>query len=272
MCQLKNLAIMLIYIGLALFAVIHCDILTFSLVFILIIYKIKINYNYCYFNKIIKEQTEKQRKCFIDSLNHDLRIPTIAQIRALELLKNKNFGNLNDTQMEMLTQIEDSCKCILNLLSLMINTYSIENNSYKFTYEKFNLSEVIISCFNELLPQATEKQITFEYDGKIKNMSIIADKNEIKKVILNVLSASLLNSSNGEKVSVSISLINNKIRLTFAGNKSCYLSDILTNSNYTPVGQTIRIGFCKKIIENHKGKILKSDNNFFSFEIPVYSV
>lgn len=272
MSQLKIYAVMLMYLYIMLFAINNGNttaVIIAGILFIIyaktVLYTNRSNVN-------LKIRLNRQREYFINSLSHDLRIPTIAQIRALDLVKSEKFGVLNDVQKDMLEQIEESCKCILNLLSLMINTYSMEKNNYKLIYEKINLAEIISSCFDELYPKAAEKQITFEYDSKIKNLYITADKAELKKVIINILLNSISNAYTGEKISITAKSGYKKIRFTFScKNKAKYFSD--NESNYTSVGQSIIMSFCKKIIEIHKGKIIENNNlNSFSFELPEYSV
>ena len=222
------------------------------------------------FNNKLKECLISQRESFVNILSHDLRIPAIAQIRALELVKNEKLGALNNTQKNMLIDIEDSCKCILNLMSLTINTYSMENNRYKFIYEKFNLSDVILFAFNELLHLASEKNITFEYENKYKNLQILGDKEELKKVIINILFSSISNANFGQKILIKIIHKNNKIRMTVTvKDDNCKYTNTAINSSYTSIGQNIRMGFCKKIIESHKGKVIENNRkNTFTFEIP----
>lgn len=53
---------------------------------------------------------KKQRETYIAILNHDLKIPTLAQIRALELLSSENLGTLNKRQQELLDLTLDSCR------------------------------------------------------------------------------------------------------------------------------------------------------------------
>ena len=273
MSQLRFSAIILSYIFIIWYTFNTGNIPISILSVLLAINYIKTKFYLADFNKIIKNELQTQRENFINSLSHDIRIPTIAQIRALELLKNQKLGNLNDSQKEMVMQIENSCKCILNLMSLMINTYNMENNKYSLIYEKFNISEVIYSCFDELINEAAEKQIKFEYDNNIETPSIIADKTELKKVIMNILSTSITNANAGEIISVSTISFNDKVRLSFKSNNNFYLSNICEHTNYTSVGQKIRMGFCKKIIENHHGKIIKNNNqNLFSFELPIFAL
>ena len=272
MNRFKYLAVMGMYVYIFMMAVSANNILSAILIIVLLVMYIKIcaeKNNYLIEHK---RNLLIQREYFVNLLSHDLRIPTIAQIRALDLLKSERLGSLNFSQKDMIMQIEDSCKCILNLMSLMINTYGIENNTYKLIYEKFNISDVIVSCFNELLPQAAEKKITFEYKNNIKNNNffVTADKTEIKKVILNIMSTSIMHTHYGEMISVILSSAKNKIKITITGNNEEYIScDNDANPIYTSVGQNIRLGFCKKIIETHKGKIFENLNkNCFSFELP----
>ena len=223
--------------------------------------------------QLTRERLNKQRETYISSLNHDLRIPVITQLRALELLDKEHLGSMNPAQREMISQIEQSCKCIINLISLMINIYSIENHTHKLIYEKFNLSEVVTSCFNELINESSEKKITFEYKVKEKNLQINADKDEIRKVITNLLSNTLANSNIGGKIIVNIMSAPDKIILSvYSDTNLNSLHNPLINSGYTTIGQAIRLNFCKKIIEIHKGRILSTQKqNAFVFELPRFA-
>jgi len=225
------------------------------------------------YNDITKKALHSQREFFINSLTHDLRTPVIAQIRALELLKNENLGELNKTQIEMLNQTEQSCRCILNLISLLINTYNIENSSYSLIYNKFNLYEVILFCFEELSNIASEKNITFEYDCKDKNLCLFADIEEIKKVIKNLLITAINYSNSGEIITVKLENINRKLKLSVEI-KECIkhtCDEQKFDSRFTAIGECIRFQFCKKIIELHKGKILQNNGKprSFVFELPI---
>ena len=271
MNQFKNILILLIHITVICVAASEKNITGIILTIILLMNYIKLKSTFLNNIKIIKNEQEVQREYFINYLNHDIRIPTIAQIRALELLKKEKLGKLEDSQKDMMIQIEDSCKCVLNLVSLMINTYYMDDDKYCLNYEEFNLSEIINSCFDELVDRATDRQITFEYDNRINDNVIFADKNELKKVIFNILSTTVLNVPPGEKVSVTTCAYTGKIRLTFfCSNNYCY-SNLYEPKNYAAVGQSLTMGFCKKIIESHNGKILqnKDSRNLFSFELPV---
>lgn len=219
---------------------------------------------------VYKERLNHQRDCYINALNHDLRIPVIAQIRAIELFINENFGSLNEVQKDMINQMKQSCRLMLNLISLMINTYNMENGNTVLKYERFNISEIITSCFNELLKDAAEKNITLEYNGENKNLAVYADKEDIRKVIYNLLTTSVSYVSEGEKIRVVLKDINNKIQLSVLSGTTVNKKDCrIVNTQYTSVGESIRLLFCKRIIEIHKGHFIYSQSpNIFRFELP----
>lgn len=274
MKEMKDLASLIVYCYVFMISVNENNFILLILVvvlgFILFDSKLKIRN----FAKVQKEQLKKQREFFINSLRHDLRIPVIAQIRILELINKESFGKLSSEQKEIFSQFEDSTKSLLNLISLMINTYNIENQNYKLICRKFNLSEVIISSFSDLQEQAKEKNITFEYKNMNTNLNITADKDEIKKVLINILSSAISNSSYGENISVTAGLDNGKIKLSVTGeNEKNIYSNPYFNTLYTSIGQNIRMCFCKKIVETHKGRFLNLGmKNSFSLELPVICV
>lgn len=68
------------------------------------------------FQNIDKEKEIEERKnTFIATLTHDLKTPTIAQIKATELLLDNVLGEINDEQRDILTQIKKSCKYMYDL-------------------------------------------------------------------------------------------------------------------------------------------------------------
>ena len=62
------------------------------------------------------ELLQKQRESFVASLSHDLKNPTIAQIRAIELILKGNFGQISSEQREIIQMVLDSCRYMKAML------------------------------------------------------------------------------------------------------------------------------------------------------------
>lgn len=220
--------------------------------------------NYC------KNIIHRQKSYFVDILNHDIKVPILAQLRALGILKNGIMGGVNIEQKELIEQIEASCKCALDMISMINNAHEIDNKTEKLNYEKFNMTDLLFSCFNELSCNAKEKKLTFSYSSKTEKNYVEADLYGIKKVITSLLLNAINYSKYGDEISVNINSSRN--RLTFSVSGMGLLESTAEDKNqYTTIGHNIGMYLCKKIIEFHKGKFYSHNctKNTLSFVIPT---
>ena len=236
-----------------------------------------------YENIDAEKEIERQKEYFIETLIHDLKIPTLAQLRGLELLENGAMGSINDEQKELICNITDSCKYILTMISMVLNTYRFESKQNPLYYEKFDLADTVIQCFKETSKEAKKKDISFVYQATEDNSFLEADKEEIKKVIINLLNNAIVYSSRGEKIVVTIECENNNLKLSVTSrgislsNKEClnlFERTSEKNPKFTTVGHGISLYLCKKIIDVHNGKIYASTDgnlvNTFTFVVPQF--
>ena len=71
----------------------------------------------------------KERNYLINTLSHDLRVSTIAQIRGLDILQ-KNYA-----QEELIQEINNSCHFTLDMINVILNTYRYKKGE-NFIYQK----------------------------------------------------------------------------------------------------------------------------------------
>ena len=233
-----------------------------SIVFILKYRRLKLA------NRNLKKKIQTQSCNFIELLNHDLKIPTLAQLRGLELLERR-FNNTTQDD-DIISQIKYSCKYTLDMISMIVEAYRFENNLSKLIYERFNLTEIITNCFEKLSNDAKEKNITFTYNLKSNDTYLEADKEEIKKVILNLLSNSINYTDRGKELKVTVSDKGNQLQVSMDSEE--FAKNLLNGSKYSTIGQSIGINLCKKIIEIHRGKLYITENEkkdkIVSFSLP----
>lgn len=104
-----------------------------------------------------EKKVEAQKENFISTLTHDLKNPTLAQIRALELLINDTFGKLTPDQHEIITHTLNSCKYMLNMILTILHTYKFDAGIVKLNYSKFDVIEVTKKIIAEYLFMAKDK-------------------------------------------------------------------------------------------------------------------
>lgn len=231
-------------------------------------------------NRKLYEKLVSQRNYFTEVLVHDLKVPTIAQLRGLEILKNETIGSLAASQKDMISQIEQSCKYILEMISMIIATYKLELDEYDLYYERINLPELLLEGVKDVSPLLQEKDVSFSYMATQADAFAEADRAEMKKVITALLSTAIMYSKSGEKILVNITTKNNNLKFSVITRgkalteEECasMFSYCANNPKYGAVGHDIGLYLSKKIIDAHRGRIYASSDgiatNTFTFIIP----
>jgi len=216
----------------------------------------------------LRLQHRKLIEHFTGTLLHDLKTPTLAQLRGVELLGNNVIGTLNPEQKELVTQIQESCRYTLDMISMILKTYRIENGKKALIKETFCLSELLNECFEEIASKAEEKNLEFVYKS-VPNTFIEADRADIKTVISNLLMNAVTHSDKNEKIYVSLDLNSRKLKMEIK-NKGAVFS---MPQQYSAIGEGIKLILSKKIVHYHHGSIFAvregSDTNRFTFTLPV---
>ncbi len=234
----------------------------------------------------LQDQLINQKNYFAETLLHDLKVPTIAQLRGLELLKHETIGTISYAQEELISQIEHSCKYVLEMISMILTTYKYELKEYVLSYEEISISELVLESFIELSEDARKRGVRFSYISTSDKVIVEADRGELKKAIKTLLSAVILYSNKGEVIMVNLSLKDELIKFSIIlksrtlSSQECatmfeynYFEGI---PKYTNVGQDISLYLVKKIIDSHCGAIYASaaeeELRNIVFIIPQYRI
>lgn len=236
--------------------------LIFVFTFVLFLY-FSINYF------LLKIRHKKLVEQFTEALLHDLKTPTLAQLRGVELLQKNMADDIKPEHKELASQIEESCKYTLDMISMLLKTYRIEAGNKRLLIKSFSLSELLEECFNEISLKAQEKNLEFVYKPAEQNLFVEADREDIKTVISHLLMKAVINSNKNEKIFVSLDFNSKQLRIVIK-NKGAVLSE---TSTYSAIGESIKLSLSKKIIDFHHGSISAvregADTNRFMFTMPV---
>ena len=149
------------------------------------------------FQNIDKEKEIEERKnTFIATLTHDLKTPTIAQIKATELLLDNVLGEINDEQRDILTQIKKSCKYMYDLIFTILETYLYDEGQVKINRTNFCMPELIQEVIGEISNLMREKEQTIHISADFNMHEIYADKIQMKRVIINFIANAITYGQN----------------------------------------------------------------------------
>lgn len=221
----------------------------------------------------LKESTEenteheKQNKELVSNISHDLKTP----ITAIKGYVEGIMDGVADTPEKMDRYI----KTIYNKANDMdrlineLTTYSgIDNNRIPYNFHRINVSEYFGDCVEEVGLDLESKNIELNYSNLAEpDTIIIADPEQMKKVINNIISNSVkyMDKSQGE-IDIRILDEMDSIRVEIEDNGKGIAQKDLTkvferffrtdaSRNSAQGGSGIGLSIVKKIIEDHGGYI-----------------
>ena len=223
----------------------------------------------------LKNELKKEREYFIKTLSHDLRVSTLAQMRGLDILQKLMRGQEHS---DLVTEINDSCRYTLEMMTMLVNTFRFENGENVLVYESIDTKKLLNDSLSIIEKSLSEKNIELFYKTDNLPKSFEADKNGMEKVFISLLLTAVINSVMNGKIFLNIKETAGNIvfNLSYTGRR---LTDeecrrmFSKNPRFSTVGHGIRMHLCKKIIEFHGGEIKvqsHSNNvNTFTFTIPA---
>lgn len=223
----------------------------------------------------------QQRETYISTLNHDLKIPTLAQIHALQLLSDEKIGKINKRQREIINLTLDSCTYMYDMLSTILSTYRYENRDISLCCEKIQMLKLIDECFSKSTNSLQNKNLQVRIKAKDKFFTVFADRNQIKKAFENIIGHCISSAGKNTQIICEIHKDNNNINLMFAFENPYVTSRSIKNlfkkyttsaEKFDKVGSSLELYLAKQIISAHKGTINienKYDNyNIYKIELP----
>lgn len=211
------------------------------------------------------KEAQRLREDFIATLTHDLRTPLLAAIQTLQFFTDGSLGALTEKQNLLLSTMLQSNKDMLGLVNALLEVYKYESGTIPIVKSEFNINELIEQCKNELTPLAEAKNISVETDlSQSDELEILADRREIRRVIMNLLGNAVNYTNENGNVSIKTTLNKNDFMFSVKDNGIGIASDDIGKmfkrfsqgtQNRRSVSTGLGLYLSKQIIEAHGGKI-----------------
>lgn len=159
-----------------------------------------------------QKETERLRDDFIATLTHDLRTPLLATISGLDFVLNKSLGDITQEQDNLFNAMKKSSEDMLGLVNALLEVYKYEAGKNYLCKTKFDILKLANECKNELNPLAKKYDIKMNIKCNEDELYINADKNEIRRVITNLIGNAIKHSQESSKIEIDINKNNKDLK------------------------------------------------------------
>jgi len=229
-------------------------------------------------------RTSRTKSEFMMAMSHELLTPLNSIIGFSDLLKRKNFGELNEIQIKYIDNINLSGKNLLMIVNDILDISKMEADKIDLSIEKVSIADVInisIAIIKDITKQK-KIQIITEIDPGLDYIE--ADMNRIRQVLFNILNNSIKFSKpegivtitarkEGDMAQISVSDTGIGIKEEDIGKLFKEFEQIDKGATRQYGGTGLGLVISKKLIELHGGRIwVKSkygEGSTFTFTLPI---
>lgn len=158
------------------------------------------------------EAANRAKSEFLANMSHELRTPLNHVIGFTDLLLNKSFGSLNDTQEEYLIDVLTSSKHLLALINDILDLSKVEAGKIKLDVSEINLKACLENSLIMVKEKALKHGIQLKTDLDGTGGTIAADERKIKQILYNLLSNAVKFTPKGGTVEISARKVACKLR------------------------------------------------------------
>ena len=229
-----------------------------------------------------EKKLQAQKETFVATLTHDLKTPTTAQMNAMKVLLDESLGSLNPQQKEMVELTLNSNIYMSNMISTILATYKSDSSDIILKPEKFDITELISSTCKEISNLAHTKEQNIIVKASIDNPLITADKLQLKRAIVNLLSNAITYGFEKTNIEITLKEENSTVFLDVLNHcryippermKEIFLKyKSSENAKFNKASTGLGLYLSKQIIKAHSGEIhahsYENQTCIFGFSIP----
>jgi PAS domain S-box-containing protein len=140
---------------------------------------------------------------FLTTMSHELRTPLNAIGGYSDLLEMELRGPVNPAQRRDLERIKASQQHLLGLISGMLDLSRIESGTVAYHLTPVALDPLLAGLDALVGPQASTKSLVLDYSPAATELAVLADREKLRQVLLNLISNAVRYTPAGGSVTLS---------------------------------------------------------------------
>ncbi len=150
---------------------------------------------------------DNMRKEFIADVSHELKTPLTSILGYAETLSSSEYDP--EMQEKFLKVITNESIRMTKLVNDLLTLSKYDNETTKLEKVEFDLGELVKSCQENLQIEADKKDQTVECFVTANVPKVLADKEQIERVVLNILSNSIKYTEEGGTIKIYVGFVYN---------------------------------------------------------------
>ena len=209
-------------------------------------------------------EIDRVKSEFIATASHELRTPLTSVQMSVHLLLEGAAGGLADKQRAMLQACREDCERLEKLMRDLLDLSRIEAGKSVPQLSPVRVGDLISVSAESLRPQVEAKGIAFGIEAPAELPSVLADRPQIERVIMNLVSNAVRHTESGGSIRVQAMRRDGHVAVsvtdTGRGIPAEYLPRIFETFAQVPGGPSggagLGLAISKRIVEAHGGQIV----------------
>lgn len=208
-----------------------------------------------------RKEVMELRNQFLATLTHDLRSPILAEQKALEAILSKRLGTSLENYSEYLEDISGTNEDLLRTVNNILTIQHIDSGMFILNLEQVNLKSITGNAVKSINFLAKEKSSIINENIQDSLPAIKVDKDEISRVIVNLISNAIKHNPKGTEINIFAEIINKDIKISVSDNGEGIPEEERSKifqrypTEKRKIGTGLGLYLSKQIIEAHKGRI-----------------
>ncbi|TYP93617.1 PAS domain S-box-containing protein [Fodinibius salinus] len=236
------------------------------------------------YDKMKAQKKSDKKEKLLSMMSHELRSPLNAILGMVDLLSEEINGEAQSDERKYLGLIKNAGKDLARLADDILNFAKLESGYFEVNKEVVLLEEVLMNSVMMTMPDADDKGIELIRSEKTE-LKLLADKDRLKQVIINLLTNAVKYTEQGGKVTLSTDkeeqFAKIQVKDTGIGIPSDKIDHIFqpfnqmdnNNSGSSESGFGLGLPISKKLVNFMEGELTVSskegEGSIFSVKIPL---
>ncbi len=211
------------------------------------------------------QQLDEAKTNFIATISHELKTPISSIKMSLKLLEDERVGKINDEQKQLLGNIEDDSRRLLQITGELLDMAQVETGKLNLNFGSTHPKNIVDYAVKAVKFTADQRQVSInvQYDDNLPQ--VYADLDKTTWVLINLLSNAIKYSHEKSTVDLTIKKVKGDVEFSVKdhgqGIETKYLSRIferyfkVPGSKAEQTGTGLGLAIAKDFIEAQSGKI-----------------